>query len=56
SIASTRIPEKQQDIFIDLIFSPIYFNILIKPETLTDEYIYDMLTTVIRSFIPDESF
>ncbi|CAL28835.1 TetR/AcrR family transcriptional regulator [Staphylococcus carnosus] len=56
SIASTRIPEDQQDIFIDLIFSPIYFNILIKPETLTDEYIHDMLTTVIRSYIPDGSF
>ena len=55
-IASQRIPEDQQDIFIDLIFSPIYFNILIKPETLTDQYIYDMLKTAIRSFIPDESY
>ncbi|MDN6206095.1 MAG: TetR family transcriptional regulator, partial [Staphylococcus simulans] len=44
--------EEHQDMFIDLIFSPIYFNILIKPEVLTDEYIYNMLNTVIDAYRP----
>ena len=33
-IVRKHIQEEEQDLFIDLIFSPIYFNILIKPETL----------------------
>ena len=28
---SKHIKDEEQDLFIDLIFSPIYFNILIKP-------------------------
>ena len=39
SIIAQHIKEEDQDLFIDLIFSPIYFNILIKPETLDEAYI-----------------
>ena len=38
-IVRKHIQEEEQDLFIDLIFSPIYFNILIKPETLDENYI-----------------
>ena len=38
-IVRKHIKEEEQDLFIDLIFSPIYFNILIKPETLDENYI-----------------
>ncbi|PTJ25811.1 TetR/AcrR family transcriptional regulator [Staphylococcus simulans] len=51
-VSAPYIPEEHQDMFIDLIFSPIYFNILIKPEVLTDEYIYNMLNTVIDAYRP----
>ncbi|MDU6257765.1 MAG: TetR family transcriptional regulator, partial [Staphylococcus epidermidis] len=37
-------------LFIDLIFSPIYFNILIKPETLDKNYIKKMLNQVLRIY------
>ena len=39
SIIAQHIKEEDRDLFIDLIFSPIYFNILIKPETLDEAYI-----------------
>lgn len=39
SIIAHHIKEEDQDLFIDMIFSPIYFNILIKPETLDEAYI-----------------
>ena len=43
SIISQHIEEDNQDLFIDIIFSPIYFNILIKPQSLTKAYIEKML-------------
>ena len=45
-IVRKHIQEEEQDLFIDLIFSPIYFNILIKPETLDENYIKKMLNQV----------
>ncbi|WP_412518244.1 TetR/AcrR family transcriptional regulator [Staphylococcus simulans] len=51
-VSKPYIAEEHLDMFIDLIFSPIYFNVLIKPEVLTDEYIYDMLNTVIDAYRP----
>ena len=39
TIISKYIDEADQDLFIDLIFSPIYFNILIKPNVLNETYI-----------------
>ncbi|RQN27768.1 TetR family transcriptional regulator, partial [Paraburkholderia tropica] len=38
------------DLFIDLNLSPIYFNILIKPETLDENYIKKMLNQVLRIY------
>lgn len=52
TIIDPYIKKEEQDIFIDLIFSPIYFNILIKPEALTDDYIHQMLTSVIKAYLP----
>ncbi|GBU00908.1 hypothetical protein M1K003_2933 [Staphylococcus aureus] len=49
-IVRKHIQEKEQDLFIDLIFSPIYFNILIKPETLDENYIKKMLNQVLRIY------
>ncbi|MGN5882844.1 MULTISPECIES: TetR/AcrR family transcriptional regulator [Staphylococcus] len=54
-IIQPHIPAEDHDMFIDLIFSPIYFNILIKPEALTDDYIHKMLSTVIKAWKKDES-
>ncbi len=50
SIIAQHIKEEDQDLFIDLIFSPIYFNILIKPETLDEAYIEKMLKMILKSF------
>ncbi|PTK67909.1 TetR/AcrR family transcriptional regulator [Staphylococcus borealis] len=50
SIIAQHIKEEDQDLFIDLIFSPIYFNILIKPETLDEVYIKKMLDVILKSF------
>ena len=47
-IVRKHIQEEEQDLFIDLIFFPIYFNILIKPETLDENYIKKMLNQVLR--------
>ena len=49
-IVRKHIQEEEQDLFIDLIFSPIYFNILIKPETLDENYIKKMLNQVLRIY------
>ena len=49
-IVRKHIKEEEQDLFIDLIFSPIYFNILIKPETLDENYIKKMLNQVLRIY------
>ena len=49
-IVRKHIQEEEQDLFIDLIFSPIYFNILIKPETLDKNYIKKMLNQVLRIY------
>ncbi|MCC3722806.1 TetR/AcrR family transcriptional regulator C-terminal ligand-binding domain-containing protein, partial [Staphylococcus haemolyticus] len=49
-IIAQHIKEEDQDLFIDLIFSPIYFNILIKPETLDEAYIEKMLKMILKSF------
>lgn len=50
SIIAHHIKEEDQDLFIDMIFSPIYFNILIKPETLDEAYIEKMLDVILKSF------
>lgn len=50
SIISKDIDEADQDLFIDIIFSPIYFNILIKPQSLTKEYIENMLNIALKAF------
>lgn len=50
SIISKDIGEADQDLFIDIIFSPIYFNILIKPQTLTKEYIENMLSVALKAY------
>ncbi|RIO38605.1 TetR/AcrR family transcriptional regulator [Staphylococcus pasteuri] len=50
SIISKDIDEADQDLFIDIIFSPIYFNILIKPQTLTKEYIENMLSVALKAY------
>ncbi|MDU5983835.1 MAG: TetR family transcriptional regulator, partial [Staphylococcus epidermidis] len=49
-IVRKHIKEEEQDLFIDLIFSPIYFNILIKPETLDENDIKKMLNQVLRIY------
>ena len=50
SIISKDIDEADQDLFIDIIFSPIYFNILIKPQSLTKEYIENMLNIALKAY------
>ncbi|PNZ66966.1 TetR family transcriptional regulator [Staphylococcus croceilyticus] len=50
SIVARHIDEADQDMFIDLIFSPIYFNILIKPNVLDEDYIERMLKIVLKAF------
>lgn len=50
SIVARHIDEADQDMFIDLIFSPIYFNILIKPHVLDESYIERMLKMVLKAF------
>ena len=50
AIVARHIDEEDQDIFIDLIFSPIYFNILIKPNVLDEDYIERMLKIVLKAF------
>jgi len=50
SIISKDIDEVDQDLFIDIIFSPIYFNILIKPQSLTKEYIENMLSVALKAY------
>ncbi|MCO0861638.1 TetR/AcrR family transcriptional regulator [Staphylococcus pasteuri] len=50
SIISKDIDEADQDLFIDIIFSPIYFNILIKPQSLTKEYIENMLSVALKAY------
>ncbi len=50
SIISKDIDEADQDLFIDIIFSPIYFNILIKPQILTKEYIENMLSVALKAY------
>lgn len=50
SIISKDIDEEDQDLFIDIIFSPIYFNILIKPQSLTKEYIENMLSVALKAY------
>lgn len=49
-IITPHINEEDQDIFIDLIFSPIYFNILIKPEVLDEDYIKQILNKVLTAY------
>ena len=49
-IISKDIDEADQDLFIDIIFSPIYFNILIKPQSLTKEYIENMLNIALKAY------
>lgn len=39
-----------EDLFIDLIFSPIYFNLIIKPEVLDEAYIDKMLRLILRMY------
>ena len=50
SIISQHIEEDNQDLFIDIIFSPIYFNILIKPQSLTEAYIEKMLKMILKAY------
>ena len=50
SIISQHIEEDNQDLFIDIIFSPIYFNILIKPQSLTKTYIEKMLKMILKAY------
>ncbi|MCU5746668.1 TetR/AcrR family transcriptional regulator [Staphylococcus sp. SQ8-PEA] len=39
-----------EDLFIDLIFAPIYFNLIIKPEELDESYIEKMLTLILNLY------
>ncbi|PNZ88764.1 TetR/AcrR family transcriptional regulator [Staphylococcus pettenkoferi] len=39
-----------EDLFIDLIFSPIYFNLIIKPEVLDEAYIDKILRLILRMY------
>ena len=39
-----------EDLFIDLIFSPIYFNLIIKPEVLDEAYIDKMLRLILKMY------
>ncbi|MCE3399254.1 TetR/AcrR family transcriptional regulator C-terminal ligand-binding domain-containing protein, partial [Staphylococcus aureus] len=52
-IISKHIKDEEQDLFIDLIFSPIYFNILIKPDSLDENYIEKMLNRIIEAYDPE---
>ena len=52
-IISKHIKDEEQDLFIDLIFSPIYFNILIKPDSLDENYIEKMLNRIIEAYEPE---
>ena len=52
-IVSNHVSEEDQDLCIDLIFSPIFFNILIKPETLDENYIEKMLNIVLDVYNND---
>ena len=52
-IISNHIKDEEQDLFIDLIFSPIYFNILIKPDSLDENYIEKMLKKIIQASKPN---
>lgn len=52
-IISKHIKDEEQDLFIDLIFSPIYFNILIKPDSLDENYIEKMLKRIIEAYEPE---
>lgn len=49
-IISPYVAVEEQDMFIDLIFSPIYFNILIKPDVLDEQYIRKILAKVMTAF------
>ncbi|MCA0117276.1 TetR family transcriptional regulator, partial [Staphylococcus epidermidis] len=50
TIISKYIDEGDQDLFIDLIFSPIYFNILIKPNVLNETYIKKLLKVILDAY------
>lgn len=50
TIISKYIDEADQDLFIDLIFSPIYFNILIKPNVLNEAYIKKLLKVILDAY------
>ena len=50
TIISKYIDEADQDLFIDLIFSPIYFNILIKPNVLNETYIKKLLKVILDAY------
>lgn len=49
------IKEDEQDLFIDLIFSPIYFNIILKPEVLNENYIEKLLHLLLKAYEINES-
>jgi len=42
--------EEDQDLMIDLVFSPIYFNILIKPQELDEHYIQRLLKRLLKAY------
>ncbi|MCE5090748.1 TetR/AcrR family transcriptional regulator [Staphylococcus devriesei] len=50
SIINHYIDENEQDLFIDLVFSPIYFNILIKPQVLNTAYIERLLKIILEAY------
>ena len=50
TIISKDSDEADQDLFIDLIFSPIYFNILIKPNVLNEAYIKKLLKVILDAY------
>ncbi|AKS68161.1 transcriptional regulator [Staphylococcus schleiferi] len=50
SIIEPHIHSEDEDMLIDLIFSPIYFNILIKPDVLNESYIETILTKVLQAY------
>ena len=52
-LSASILKMKEQDLFIDLIFSPIYFNILIKPDSLDENYIEKMLKRIIEAYEPE---
>lgn len=52
-IIEPHISKSEEDMFIDLIFAPIYFNILIKPDDLDERYIERMLKRILKVYEQD---